>query len=106
MNSGFGKGLFWGFVAGATAGVLAGILMAPKKGKEVRNSIAYRINQFLETDDSDDYSYSTHHLVNEGKNKGEALIEDAKEQAQELLADADRLLQEIKSKSGKVISPQ
>lgn len=105
MNSNFGKGLLWGFILGGIAGVATGVLLAPKSGREVRNTIASKINQFLDSDDSDhSYSNVLHNVENEGKRKGEALIEDAKVKAEVLLADADKLLNEIRMKSTKALT--
>lgn len=99
MSSNFGKGLFWGFIAGATAGIVTGVLLAPKSGKDVRNSIANKINQFLDSDISQ--GNNDLHLVgieNEGKRMSDAVVEDAKEKAESLLADAEKILSEIKLK--------
>lgn len=106
MSNTFGKGLLWGFVAGAAAGVITGILLAPKSGKDVRNSIANKINQFLDSDDSEvQEQLRMEGIENEGKKRGDALIEDAKEKAEVLLADAEKLLSEIKLKSTRSVSP-
>ncbi|MCK6602668.1 MAG: YtxH domain-containing protein [Bacteroidetes bacterium] len=97
MDRGFGKGLFWGFVAGGAAGILAGFLLAPKSGREVRNEIATRLNEWLDPEDG--LIPDAAELINEGRQKGEALVADAKEKAELLLADAERLLFEIRTQS-------
>jgi gas vesicle protein len=38
--------VFLGFLSGAAAGVLAGILMAPDKGKNTRQNVANKASQF------------------------------------------------------------
>ncbi|NUQ82020.1 MAG: YtxH domain-containing protein [Bacteroidetes bacterium] len=95
MESGFGKGLFWGLVVGGVAGIVAGVLLAPKSGRSVRHDIASRLNEFIESDyPGEDHPEPS--VYNEGKAKGEALIADAREKAEVLLADAERLLDAIK----------
>lgn len=105
MNGNFGKGLFWGFVLGSVAGVAAGVLLAPRSGKEVRSTIANKINQFLEKDQNENQEDGFfQNIENEGKKLSEALIEDAREKAEVLLADADKLLNEIRSKSSRTMA--
>jgi len=105
MNGNFGKGLLWGFVLGTVAGVAAGVLLAPRSGKEVRSTIANKINQFLEKDQNENLEDGFFQGVeNEGKKLSEALIEDAREKAEVLLADADKLLNEIRLKSSRTMT--
>lgn len=99
MERGFGKGLFWGFVVGGTAGILAGMLLAPKSGKDVRTEIANKLNEWFDSETEFTGRDDSNWLINEGKQKGEALVADAKEKAELLLADAEKLLYEIRNQS-------
>ncbi len=40
-----GQKIFVSFIAGATAGVVAGLLLAPKSGKETRQKIAKKASE-------------------------------------------------------------
>ena len=40
-----GSKFFGGLIAGAVIGSVAGLLMAPKPGKETRQAVAYRANE-------------------------------------------------------------
>ncbi|MCA0446655.1 MAG: YtxH domain-containing protein [Bacteroidetes bacterium] len=99
MDRGFGKGLLWGLVVGGTAGILAGMLLAPKSGKDVRNDIANKLNEWFDSDTEPSNRDENDWLINEGRQKGEALVADAKEKAELLLADAEKLLFEIRNQS-------
>ena len=99
------RGLMIGFIAGSVIGGIIALLYAPKSGKELRNDIKTKKDEFL--DDTAEYMQiaktKANDLINEGKKKSEMLIQEAKKKANSLLDDANKLLSSAKDKaSGKM----
>jgi len=99
------RGLMIGFIAGSVIGGIIALLYAPKSGKELRNDIKLKKDEFL--DDTAEYMQiaktKANDLINEGKKKSEMLIQEAKKKANSLLDDANKLLSSAKDKaSGKM----
>lgn len=87
--------LFIGLLIGSALGALAGILFAPKSGKELRSEIRERRNSVLK-DAKDIYADAT--------TKAKEIVEEARHQAMELKKDADRHLSETRQKTKEILS--
>jgi gas vesicle protein len=84
-----------GFVIGGVLGVLAGILFAPKSGKELRSDIKEKGSTVLK-DAKDIYT--------DAGAKAKEIIEEAKHQAGELKKEADRYLSEARQKAKEILA--
>ena len=89
-GSSFLKGLFIGGVVGA----LAGILFAPKAGRELRSDIMEKSSEAI--DDAKQF-YS------EAREKAKNIMEDAQRRADELKKEASRHLAEARLKAKEVL---
>jgi gas vesicle protein len=103
-ENGIGKGLLIGFLTGAAVGSIVALLFAPKSGKELREDIKTKSQDFIE--DADQYIVKAKdkasQLINEGKKKSEKLVAETKEKVDTLLGEAERILTEAKDKAGSV----
>ena len=86
--------LFVGLLVGGALGALAGILFAPKSGKELRSEIKEKGSAALK-DAKDIYS--------DASTKARQIIEEARHQAIELKKDADRHLSEGRQKTKEIL---
>lgn len=100
-----GKGLLIGLLFGGAIGAAIGLLFAPKSGRELRNDIKVKTDEYL--DDADKYIADARtkakDLINEGKKRSEKIIGDAKIKSDELLKDAERVFNEAKTKAGTAV---
>jgi gas vesicle protein len=100
-----GKGLLFGLLFGGAIGAALGILFAPKSGRELRNDIKVKTDEYL--DDADKYiadaKTKAKDLINEGKKRSEKIISDAKVKSDELLKDAERVFSDAKTKAGNAV---
>jgi gas vesicle protein len=87
--------LFVGLLIGSALGALAGILFAPKAGKELRSEIKEKGNAVLK-DAKDIYADAT--------TKAKEIIEEASHQAKELKKDADRHFSEARQKTKEILA--
>jgi gas vesicle protein len=87
----FFKGLF----IGSALGALAGILFAPKSGKELRSDIKDKGNKIL-NDGKEIYA--------DASTKAKEIIKEAKHQAEELKKDADLHLSEARQKAKEILA--
>lgn len=103
-ENGIGKGLLIGFLTGAAVGSIIALLFAPKSGKELREDIKTKSQDFIE--DADKYIVQAKdkasQLINEGKKKSERLVAETKEKVDTLLGEAEKILTEAKDKAGNV----
>jgi len=101
-----GNGLLIGLIAGSALGAIVGLLYAPKSGKELRDDIRTKSNEYL--DDADKYiedaKVKAKNLINEGKKKSDELIADAKAKSDELLKEAQKMFDDAKSKASKTVA--
>ncbi|HED07328.1 MAG TPA: gas vesicle protein [Ignavibacteria bacterium] len=101
-----GNGFLIGLIAGSALGAIVGLLYAPKSGKELRDDIRTKSNEYL--DDADKYiedaKVKAKDLINDGKKKSDGLIADAKSKSEELLKEAQKIFDEAKSKTSKTVS--
>jgi len=100
-----GKGLLVGFLTGAAVGSIIALLFAPKSGRELREEIKSKSQEFI--DDADKYIANAKDkasdLINEGKRKSEKLVTETKEKVETLLGEAERILTDAKEKAGSVV---
>jgi len=105
QDSNFSSGVLLGFLAGGAMGAALALLFAPKTGKELRQEIKSKTDEYL--DDADKYIAEAKdkaiHLINDGKKMSEKLIKDAKERSDELLRDAEKVLEDAKSKTDEFV---
>lgn len=87
--------LFVGLLIGGALGALAGILLAPKSGKELRSEIKEKGDLVLK-DAKDIYADTS--------TKAKEIIEEARHQAMELKKDADRHLSETRQKTKEILA--
>jgi len=104
-DNGLGKGLIVGFLTGAAVGSIIALLFAPKSGKELRQDIKIKSQDFME--DAEQYLANAKdkasQLINEGKKKSEKLVAEAKEKVDTLLGEAEKILSDAKDKTGNYI---
>ena len=104
-ENGMGKGLLVGFLTGAAVGSIIALLFAPKSGRELREDIKSKSQEFI--DDADKYIANAKDkasdLINEGKRKSEKLVTETKEKVETLLGEAERILTDAKEKAGSVV---
>jgi gas vesicle protein len=87
--------LFVGVLIGGALGALAGILFAPKSGKELRSDIREKGNNAFK-DVKDIYTDTS--------TKAKEIIEEAKHEVQELKKDVDRHLSEARQKANEILA--
>lgn len=96
-----GKGLLFGLLAGGAIGALLGLLFAPKSGRELREDIKHKSDEYM--DDAEKYIADARtkakDLINEGKKRSEKLISDARTKSDELLKDAEKVFVDAKTKA-------
>ena len=91
-----GRGIFLrGLFTGAILGGLAGILLAPKSGKELRAEIRKKGTEAFE-DAKEFYS--------DARGKAKAILEDARRRADELKREADRQLAEARQRAREILA--
>jgi gas vesicle protein len=104
-ENGMGKGLLIGFLTGAAVGSILALLFAPKSGKELRQDIKNKSQDFME--DAETYLANAKdkasQLINEGKKKSEKIVADAKEKVDTILGEAEKILSDAKSKAGNFV---
>ena len=105
QDNNFSGGFFIGLLAGGAIGAAIALLYAPKTGKELRQDIKSRTDDYL--DEADKYIAEAKdkaiNLINDGKKKSEKLIKEAKEKSEELLKDAEKVLDEAKAKTDEIV---
>ncbi len=105
QDNGLKKGLLIGFLAGGAIGAILALLYAPKSGKELRNDIRSKTDDYL--DDAEKFiaeaKVKASEMINEGKRRSEKLIVDAKNKSGELMKDAEKIFNEAKTKASTTI---
>jgi gas vesicle protein len=92
----FSKGFTFGLLAGAVAGSITAILIAPDKGSNTRSRVTYHIQTYIDEirsliNELQDEKFA----VNAAKQQNEEVVEDAKKKAEDLLKEAEDLLTNI-----------
>lgn len=106
QDSGYGKGLFLGFLTGGIIGSVVALLYAPKPGKELRQDIKVKSEEYLGEAETyiEQARGRAQELINDGKEKSEKLIAEAKLKVDALLNEAESIIDDAKKKSGKIVS--
>lgn len=106
MNNNTGKGFLIGFLAGGALGAVLALLYAPKSGKELRDDIRSKTDEYLTDADRllSEGKEKASEFINEGKKRAERLVSDAKVRADELLKDAEKVFSDAKTKAGDKLS--
>ena len=84
-----------GLLIGGMLGVLAGILFAPKSGKELRSDIKEKGGAVFK---------DVQEIYADTGTKAKEIIEEATQQAKELKKDADRHLSETRQKTKEILT--
>jgi gas vesicle protein len=87
--------LFMGLLIGGALGLLAGILFAPKSGKELRSDIKEKGSEVLKDAKS---------IYADAGTKAKEIIDDAKHQAEQLKKEAERHLSEARQKAKEILA--
>ncbi len=105
-NNNLGAGILFGFLAGGAIGAAFALLYAPKSGKELRDDIRTKSDDYLDSADKyvEQAKVKAKDLINEGKKRSDKLIDDAKIKSDELLRDAERIFKEAKSKANNSVA--
>ena len=105
QDNNFGKGVLIGFLTGGAVGAVLGLLFAPKSGKEFREDIRSRSDEYL--DEAEKYIAEAKdkaiNLINEGKKRSDKLVKDAKSKSEQLLKDAEKVFNDAKAKTGEYV---
>jgi len=100
-----GKGVLIGFITGGALGAALALLYAPKTGKELREDIKTRSDDYF--GEAEKYIAEAKDkaidLINDGKKKSEKLIKDAKVKSDEIIKDAEKVLQDARSKTDQLV---
>jgi gas vesicle protein len=87
--------LFMGFLIGGVLGALAGILLAPKSGKELRSELKEKGSEVLKEGKE---------IYADASTKAKEIIDEAKHQAKELKKEADQYISEARQKAKEVLA--
>jgi gas vesicle protein len=87
--------IFMGFLIGGVLGALAGILFAPKSGKELRSELKEKGSEVLKEGKE---------IYADASTKAKEIIEEAKHQAEELKKEADRYLSDARKKAKEILA--
>jgi len=95
-----------GLLAGGAIGAVFALLYAPKPGKEFRDDLRSRTDEYL--DDADKYISDARDkakdLINDGKKKSDKIINDARSKSDEILKNAEKVLSDAKAKATGVLN--
>jgi len=99
-ESGMGKGLLIGILAGGAVGAVVGLLFAPKPGRELRNDLSDWSGTAIDKigDLAGTAKEKTSEIYNEGRARAESLISDVKEKASTLMSDAERIVSDARDR--------
>jgi gas vesicle protein len=100
------KGLFIGFLAGGALGAIFALLYAPKSGRELRQDIKDKTDEYYDETEKfiAEAKTKAKDMINEGKKRSEQIIVNAKAKSEELLKNAERIFTDAKGKTGSMVS--
>jgi gas vesicle protein len=84
-----------GLLTGAILGALAGVLFAPKSGKELRDEIKQKGGEAFE---------EAKEFYSDARGKAKAIVDDARRRAEELRREADRQLSEARQRAREILA--
>ncbi|TAF33146.1 MAG: YtxH domain-containing protein [Cytophagales bacterium] len=89
---------FLTFLGGAALGAIAGILYAPDSGKNIRDSLSFRLDNSLDKlrASVEKLARSKHEPTNSAQEEGQKVITEVKEKAEQLLTDVEDLLAQMR----------
>lgn len=94
------SGIFLAFAVGAATGATLGVLYAPDKGRNTRDTLTYRLTKYRVwlKELRDEMMDGKNLLENEARDEGKKVINEAKEKAETLLRDVEELMGQIKGR--------
>lgn len=109
-NNDYLKGILIGSLVGGAVGALIALLYAPKPGEELRKDITEKsaelygkaADYFSTT--SDNAYHTAQNIINQGKDKAQAIVDSARKQADELMQRAQGVISDAKDKASQVQS--
>ena len=92
--------LFLAFAVGAATGATLGVLYAPDKGTNTRDTLTYRLTKYRVwlKELLDEMMEGKNLLENEARTEGNKVINEAKGKAESLLRDVEELMGQIKGR--------
>lgn len=84
-----------GLLMGGILGAMAGLLFAPKSGRELRSELKEKGGEAFE---------DAKKFYAESQEKAKAIVEDARRRAEDLTREAERYLAEARAKAKKIMS--
>ena len=84
-----------GLLMGGILGALAGLLLAPKPGRQLRSELRERGEEAFE---------DARQFYAEAQEKAKTLVEDARRRAEEMTKEAERYLAETRAKAKKILA--
>jgi gas vesicle protein len=96
-----GGSTLFGFIMGAAAGALLGILYAPDKGSNTREKLSFQLDKYrklLQDLVNDLVEGKETPLTSEAKSLGQRVVDETRTKAEQLLGDVDELLEQIRGK--------
>jgi gas vesicle protein len=109
-NNDFLKGMVIGSLVGGAVGALVALLYAPKPGVELRKDISEKSTELYgKASDyfstaSETVQHTAQTIINQGKEKAQAIVDSARKQADELMHRAQGLIVDAKDKASQVQS--
>jgi gas vesicle protein len=86
---------FCGFLFGGILGALAGLLFAPKPGRELRSELREKGSEAFE---------DAKRFYAESQEKAKAIVEDARRRAEDLTREAERCLAEARGTAKRILA--
>ena len=90
----------WGFLVGGATGFALGVLLAPNEGQQVRQRVAFLLDQWAEKASALVDKARVDASVSDARQSADAVVSNAREQAEALLGEADALIQEARQRRG------
>lgn len=97
-TSGSVQSFLLGALIGGAIGSVVAILYAPKKGSDIRDDIASTVGDLQKEvlTALKKAKRTTTHLINEGKERGDQLVQDVLGKAGDLIDEADQIISDAK----------